>query len=212
MLKATEVRALLIDIAEMFIAKKEELSDYDSVIGDGDHGFTMARGAEAAKLKMLEMDAASCRDYFKVYGRTLISTLGGAMGPLYGSVFLELSKACRGKTEVGLKEFAEGFVNAHQKVTDLGGAKPGDKTMVDAMVPAALALVDAEQNARSLLAGFDAAVLAANEGVQSTIPLIAKRGRSRYLQQKAIGHQDAGATSFSYLIHTIHQFIARREA
>ena len=167
----------------------------------------MARGAKAAKAKIAEMEERSCRDYFKAYGRTLVSTLGGAMGPLFGSIFLELSKACKGKETVSLAEFALGFKNAELKIMDLGGGKVGDKTMLDAIHPAVEALEAAVAAGKALPEGFDDAVVAADKGVQSTIPLIAKRGRSRYLQEKAIGHQDAGATSFYYLVKEIRDYI-----
>lgn len=201
------IKELLIRIADLYIEKEDELSKYDAVIGDGDHGITMARGAKAAKLKIVELENGTCRDYFKTYGRTLVSTLGGAMGPLFGSIFLELSKACKGKDVVTLSEFALGFKNAELKIMDLGGAKVGDKTMLDSIHPAVEALEKAEKEGVDMMQGFNLATNAAYEGVQATIPIIAKRGRSRYLQEKAIGHQDAGATSFYYLIKEIHDYI-----
>ncbi|GMQ63631.1 dihydroxyacetone kinase subunit DhaL [Vallitalea maricola] len=207
MLSAKEIQELLIKIADMYIDKQDELSKLDAVIGDGDHGVTMARGAKAAKIKVSELENGTCRDYFKTFGRTLVSTLGGAMGPLYGSIFLEISKACKGKEEVSLNEFSEGFNNGLLKVMELGGAKVGDKTMVDSIHPTVEALMKSNEEGKDLADGFELAVKAAEEGVNSTIPLIARRGRSRYLQEKAIGHQDAGATSFSYLIKTIYEYL-----
>lgn len=207
MLSAKQIQELLIKIADMYIEKQDELSKLDAVIGDGDHGVTMARGSKAAKIKVSELEDGTCRDYFKTFGRTLVSTLGGAMGPLYGSIFLEISKACKGKDEVSLNELSEGFNNGLLKVMELGGAKVGDKTMVDSIHPTVEALKKANEEGKDLADGFDLAVKAAEEGVNSTIPLIARRGRSRYLQEKAIGHQDAGATSFSYLIKTIYEYL-----
>ncbi|GMQ58934.1 dihydroxyacetone kinase subunit DhaL [Vallitalea sediminicola] len=207
MLNSKQIQELLIKIADMFIEKQDELSKLDAIIGDGDHGVTMARGAKAAKEKVLALEEGSCREYFKTYGRTLISTLGGAMGPLYGSIFLEISKACKGKETVSLGEFSEGFNNGMLKVMELGGAKVGDKTMIDSIHPTVEALGKAKNEGKNLVDGFEIAVSAAKEGVNNTIPLIARRGRSRYLQEKAIGHQDAGATSFSYLIKTIYEYL-----
>ncbi|WP_461206842.1 dihydroxyacetone kinase subunit DhaL [Clostridium sp. DL1XJH146] len=209
MLKPMEVKELLINIAEMYIEKKEELSKLDAVIGDGDHGITMARGAKAAKAKLETMENGTCRDYFKAYGRTLVSTLGGAMGPLFGSIFLELSKACKEKDTFGLEELSEGIKNAEFKICDLGGAKLEDKTMVDSIHPTVLALVKAVEKNLDFKEGVDSAVLAAEEGVKATIPLKAKRGRSKYLQDKSIGHQDAGATSFYYLMKEIQKYIEK---
>lgn len=205
-MNAEMTRRCLLAVADMFEDKKEELSSYDAVIGDGDHGITMARGAKAAKAKLVEMDNGTCRDYFKTYGRTLVSTLGGAMGPLFGSVFLELSKAVKGKEEVEGKDFAVGFENAMNKVMELGGAKPGDKTMVDAMAPAVEAM-QASASGAGLAEVLASGAQGAKKGLEATIPLIASRGRSRYAQEKAIGHQDAGATSIYYLLLTIADFL-----
>lgn len=206
-MNAEMTKNCLLAVAEMFEEKKEELSSYDAVIGDGDHGITMARGAKAAKAKLMEMEEATCRDFFKTYGRTLVSTLGGAMGPLFGSVFLELSKAVKGKDTVEGMDFAIGFENAMGKVMDLGGAKPGDKTMVDAMAPAAEAMKKTAASDSTLAEVLASGAEGAGKGVEATIPLIASRGRSRYAQEKAIGHQDAGATSIYYMLQTMAAFV-----
>jgi len=206
-MNAEMTKNCLLAVAEMFEEKKEELSSYDAVIGDGDHGITMARGAKAAKAKLMEMESATCRDYFKTYGRTLVSTLGGAMGPLFGSVFLELSKAVKGKETVEGTDFALGFENGMNKVMDLGGAKPGDKTMVDAMAPAVEAMKASAASGAGLAQVLASGAEGAKQGVEATIPLIASRGRSRYAQEKAIGHQDAGATSICYMLQTIAAFL-----
>lgn len=202
-MNAKMTKSCLLAVAKMFEEKKEELSSYDAVIGDGDHGITMARGAKAAKAKLIEMEDSTCRDYFKTYGRTLVSTLGGAMGPLFGSIFLELSKAVKGKDAVDAASFALGFENAMNKVMELGGAKPGDKTMVDAMAAAVDAMKKAVAAGDSLVETLESGAKGAKEGMEATIPMIASRGRSRYAQEKAIGHQDAGATSITYLLETL---------
>lgn len=211
MLNARHIQELLLNIADLYIDKEDELSKYDAVIGDGDHGITMARGAMAAKEKILNLQDGSCADYFKLYGRTLVSTLGGAMGPMFGSIFLELAKACNGVETVGLNELAAGLKHALDKIVELGGASVGDKTMVDAIAPAVTALQKAALDCASFQEGLHSAVSAAHEGMKNTIPLIAKRSRSRYLQEKAIGHQDAGATSFYYLMKRISDFVERVE-
>lgn len=191
----------------MFIEKQNELAKLDAIIGDGDHGITMARGAKEAKAKVEALEEGTCRDYFKVYGRTLVSTLGGAMGPLFGSVFLELSKACKGKEEAGLYELTLGLKNGMLKVMELGGARVGDKTMVDAMIPVVTSMEVSRESDKSILEALTLATMAAKKGVEATIPLIAKRGRSRYLQEKAIGHQDAGATSYYYVIKVMKEYV-----
>lgn len=207
MLAPEQVKEMLINIAEMYMEKQDELSKYDAVIGDGDHGVTMARGAKAAKEKLENMEGGSCKDYFKAFGRTLVSTLGGAIGPLFGSIFIELSKTCTDKELFGIDELAEGIKNAELKICDLGGAKVGDKTMVDAINPTSEELQKAKGAGKDLKEGLYVAVQAAKRGVKSTIPLMAKKGRSKYLREKSVGHQDAGATSFYYMIQAMYEYV-----
>lgn len=210
MLTNQDTKNILLKIADMFIEKEDELSGYDAVIGDGDHGITMARGARYAKEKILALEEGSSRDYYKLYGRTLISTLGGAMGPLFGSVFLELSKAAIDKESMTIDDFYNGFKHAMEKVMDLGGAKPLDKTMVDSMYVVVNSLKESTDQSLDMKVGFEKAFQAGLEGIEITKPLIAKRGRSRYLQEKAIGHQDAGATSFTYMIEVINSYVQNK--
>jgi D-psicose/D-tagatose/L-ribulose 3-epimerase len=202
-----QCKELLNKISSMFDEKQDELSRYDSVIGDGDHGITMAKGAKAAVEKINLSENLEASELFKLYGRTLMSTLGGAIGPLYGSIFVELSLTMKNKKTVGLVEFATGFEQALNKVMELGGAKLGDKTMVDSMIPTVNSLLEAVAEQKNIVQAFEVAKENAIIGAYNTIPLIAKRGRSRYLQEKAIGHQDAGATSFAYLIDQIYRYL-----
>lgn len=206
-LTSIQVKQLLLNIAELYIEKEDELSKYDAVIGDGDHGITMSRGARAAKVKVSELEEGSCRDYMRIYGRTLVSILGGAIGPLFGSIFLELSKVCKNKDVMKLDEFYEGFKNAELKIMELGGAKVGDKTMIDAISPTVFSLGESLEQRRSLSDAFKIATTVASQGVKATIPMRSKRGRSKFLEDKSIGHQDAGATSFYYMIKTISDFV-----
>lgn len=210
MINSVDVKKILINIADMFIEKEEELCQYDSVIGDGDHGITMARGAKAAKIKLESMNDASCRDYFKTYGRTLISTLGGAMGPLFGSIFLEISKACKGVETVGVKEWTHGLENAEKKIMELGGASVGQKTMLDALHPTIKSLKQSLEEERDLISAFSQAEGAAKKGLEDTIPMKATMGRAKFLQDKSIGHQDAGATSFYYFIKEANKYISTK--
>ncbi|MDP2813390.1 MAG: dihydroxyacetone kinase subunit DhaL [Erysipelotrichaceae bacterium] len=202
-----QCKELLKRISRMFDERQDELSMYDSVIGDGDHGITMAKGAKAAIDKINQTENFEASELFKLYGKTLISTLGGAIGPLYGSIFIELSLVMKNKINVGLVEFATGFDQALNKVIELGGAKPGDKTMVDSMVPTVYSLLQAVAEQKNIVQAFEEAKANAIIGAYNTIPMIAKRGRSRYLQEKAIGYQDAGATSFAYMIEQIYIYL-----
>lgn len=203
-----DIKLMLIKIAQVYLIKRDELAKLDSVIGDGDHGITMARGAKEGKQKLEEMsDTEPINEYFKSYGRTLVDKMGGAMGPIFGSIFTEFGKCSKGKELFTKEVFVESIEKSTAKVMDFGGAKLGDKTMVDAMIPTMEAVKEALTNGKDFNEITQSAEEAAYLGVQNTIPLIAKKGRSKFLQDKSKGHQDAGATSYYYLIKTINEFI-----
>lgn len=168
----------------------ERLTELDSPIGDADHGSNLQRGftAVAASLEKEAPDTPGA--VLTLAGRQLISTVGGASGPLYGTLLRRTGKALGEAAEVSEAEFAEALRTGVDAVMTLGGAAPGDKTMIDALVPAVDALPD----------GFVAARAAAEEGALATTPLQARKGRASYLGERSIGHQDPGATSSSLLI------------
>ena len=208
MLRNHQVYQLLAVITQTFEVRKKELSKLDAVIGDGDHGFSIARGCRAGMdaVEQLEQDS-SVSKYLRLYGRTLTDEVGGAMGPLFGLLFTELAEKCSGQDNLGLNELAEGLSSALSVICELGGAKAGDKTMVDAIIPSVESLMSAVKCGLSLKEAVLAAEHAAWSGVESTVWLQAKRGRSKFLQERSIGYQDAGATSFYYLIHAIRKFL-----
>lgn len=210
-LTANNIKELLLSLAGFYEEKKEELSSYDAVVGDGDHGTTLARGFSAGEKAVEDMKSDEPGIYLKSFGRSMMGAMGGAVGPLFGSIFTELSKACAGKKEMGLEEFSNGFGEGLLKVMELGGAVPGDKTMVDALEPAVLALKEARGKNLSLSEGMKAAALAAEQGMKATILMPAKKGRSKYLREKSVGYQDAGATSTCCLFQQTSQFICGRE-
>ncbi|MCT9082663.1 dihydroxyacetone kinase subunit DhaL [Streptomyces fulvoviolaceus] len=168
----------------------ERLTALDSPIGDADHGSNLQRGftAVAATLEKESPDTPGA--VLTLAGRRLISTVGGASGPLYGTLLRRTGKALGEAGEVTEEQFAVALREGVDAVMTLGGAAPGDKTMIDALVPA----VDA------LGAGFAAARAAAEEGALATTPLQARKGRASYLGERSIGHQDPGATSASLLV------------
>lgn len=168
----------------------ERLTALDSPIGDADHGSNLQRGFKAV-VAVLEKDApATPGAVLTLAGRQLISTVGGASGPLYGTLLRSTGKALGDAAEVSETQFAEALRAGVDKVMALGGAAPGDKTMIDALVPAVDALGE----------GFGAARTAAEQGAEATIPLQARKGRASYLGERSIGHQDPGATSSALLV------------
>jgi dihydroxyacetone kinase-like protein len=168
----------------------ERLTDLDSPIGDADHGSNLQRGFVAV-VATLEKEAPDTPGgVLTLAGRQLISTVGGASGPLYGTLLRRTGKALGDAGEVSEEQLADALRAGVDAVMALGGAAPGDKTMIDALVPAVDALGES----------FGAAKTAAEEGAVATTPLQARKGRASYLGERSIGHQDPGATSASLLI------------
>jgi dihydroxyacetone kinase-like protein len=168
----------------------ERLTALDSAIGDADHGSNLRRGFTAVRTALEKEAPDTPGGVLVLAGRQLISTVGGASGPLYGTLLRRTGKALGDAAEVGEEQLAQALRAGVDGVMALGGAAPGDKTMIDALVPAVDALTD----------GFAAARSAAEEGAKATTPLQARKGRASYLGERSIGHQDPGATSSALLI------------
>ncbi|MFE6487475.1 dihydroxyacetone kinase subunit DhaL [Streptomyces sp. NPDC057757] len=190
MLDADFFRRWMTATAASVDREAERLTALDSPIGDADHGSNLKRGFTAV-VATLEKEAPDTPGaVLTVTGRQLISTVGGASGPLYGTLLRRTGKALGDAAEVTEEQFADALRTGVEAVMTLGGAAPGDKTMIDALVPA----VDA------LAGSFAAARAAAEEGAAATTPLQARKGRASYLGERSIGHQDPGATSAALLI------------
>ena len=181
-------------------AAKEELTQLDSAIGDADHGINMDRGMTAIMELLPRLRDGDAGTLFKQTGMKLISTVGGASGPLYGTFFLRLGTAFGTAAEIGPTELAAGFRAGLEGVIARGKAGLDDKTMVDAMVPAVAAL---EAGMADLPAALDAAAIAAAEGRDRVTPLVARKGRASYLGERSAGHQDPGATSTTILFESL---------
>ncbi len=177
---------------------RQELIRLDTAIGDGDHGTNMNRGMQKATEKLQAADQADPSAVLKTVAMALISSVGGAAGPLYGTLFLQLGTALAGQTEVDLPTYAAAWRTAVEGVQARGKAQPGDKTMVDALLPAVAAL----EQAADLDGGLRAAADAAEQGMLATVPLVARKGRASYLGERSAGHQDPGSTSTYYLFES----------
>ncbi|MEU7071783.1 dihydroxyacetone kinase subunit DhaL [Streptomyces narbonensis] len=165
------------------------LTELDSAIGDADHGANLKRGFAAVAELLAKEPPATPGAVLVAAGRQLISTVGGASGPLYGTLLRRTGKALGEDRGVDRERLAEAFGVGVAAVSQLGGAQVGDKTMLDALVPAA----------EALRISFGAARAAAEEGALATVPLQARKGRASYLGERSIGHQDPGATSSALL-------------
>jgi len=186
-------------ITEVMRENPEELPRLDSAIGDGDHGTNMARGFNAVLPKVEAMAGQPPSALLKTTATTLISTVGGAAGPLYGTAFLRAATALDGKNDIDERDVLAAFEAALEGIKARGKASPGEKTMVDALTPAVDALRAAVEQGQDLSTALDHAAAAARTGMEATIPMLATKGRASYLGERSIGHQDPGATS-SYLI------------
>ncbi|MFE2944160.1 dihydroxyacetone kinase subunit DhaL [Streptomyces sp. NPDC059255] len=174
----------------------DRLTELDSAIGDADHGSNLQRGFRAVTAT-LEQDAPTSPGAVLILaGRQLISTVGGASGPLYGTLLRRTGKALGDAAEVTPEQFTEALRAGVTAVRQLGGAAPGDKTMIDALEPA----VEALEAPAPAGPSFRAAAEAADRGALATVPLRARKGRASYLGERSIGHQDPGATSSALLI------------
>ncbi|WP_121750590.1 dihydroxyacetone kinase subunit DhaL [Streptomyces sp. E2N166] len=190
MLDADFFRRWMTATAASVDREAERLTALDSPIGDADHGSNLQRGFTAV-VATLEKEAPDTPGaVLMLAGRQLISTVGGASGPLYGTLLRRTGKALGDAAEVSREQLAEAFRTGVDAVRTLGGAAPGDKTMIDALAPAVDALGDS----------FAAARAAAGEGAEATVPLQARKGRASYLGERSIGHQDPGATSAALLV------------
>jgi dihydroxyacetone kinase-like protein len=183
---------------------REELVRLDTAIGDGDHGTNMDRGMRKALEKLGANELPDAGAVLKATAMALVSSVGGAAGPLYGTLFLQMGGALAGKEEVDLPTYAEAWRKGLEGVQMRGKAEAGDKTMVDALIPA----VEALESASDLDSGLREAADAAERGMQATIPLVARKGRASYLGERSKDHQDPGATSTYYLYKTAAEALA----
>jgi phosphoenolpyruvate---glycerone phosphotransferase subunit DhaL len=185
--------------ADVIAENKEYLTQLDSAIGDADHGINMNRGMQAVLGKLDGAPNGDIGALMKTVGMTLVSTVGGAGGPLYGTLFLQFGVATAGKADLEPADWALALEKGVEGVQMRGKAEPGDKTMVDALIPARDAFRQAVDDGESFEDALRRSAAAAEEGMKATIPWVARKGRASYLGERSAGHQDPGATS-SYLL------------
>ncbi|HZA31150.1 MAG TPA: dihydroxyacetone kinase subunit DhaL [Propionibacteriaceae bacterium] len=195
LISVEDLKEWLGEFARLIFAHRDELTDLDAAIGDADHGNNMSRGMAAVAA---DLSGTTVADLAKRAGMTLVSSVGGASGPLYGTFFLRFASAAGEVDELDASSFAVAMRAGLDGLVSRGKAELGDKTMVDALAPA----VDALERSRAqpLSAGLDAARRAADEGRDATVAMVARKGRASYLGDRSIGHQDPGATSAALLI------------
>jgi dihydroxyacetone kinase-like protein len=189
-------------MAETIAEHTDLLTQLDSAIGDADHGANLNRGFTAVAAKLAGLEAQTVGEVLVTTGTTLMSSVGGAAGPLYGGAFRAMGKAL-GEPDVDVKEVLNALTEGLGAIQKLGAAVPGDKTMVDAYSPALAAFDHTVAAGGDLAAAAAAAADAAEEGMRATTPLQARKGRASYLGPRSIGHQDPGATSTALIFRAL---------
>lgn len=193
-------------MAEKIEEQKDWLTDLDRPVGDSDHGINMARGFKEVEKKISGLEGTDAGSILKTVGMTLVSTVGGSSGPLYGTAFMKAGMVLAGKTEISMADFLNAFDQAVAGVKQRGKSEAGEKTMLDAMIPALESMKKAETEGKKNGEIFAEGVKAAWAGTESTKDMIATKGRASYVGARGIGHQDPGATSFSLLLETAGHF------
>ncbi len=188
--------------------KREWLTELDSAIGDADHGANMARGMSAVSEKLASSAPAAADDLLKTAGMTLVSSVGGASGPLYGTFFLRMGMAAGAVQELDAPALAAALRAGLEGIVARGKAEPGDKTLLDAMSPAVDAFDAALAGGGDLAEAAKNAAVAAATGRDATLPLVARKGRASYLGERSAGHLDPGAASTALLFESLDATIA----
>ena len=202
-LDTKQMAAIIEGMAKKIEAEKDYLTQLDNEIGDGDHGINLARGFEAVEKKLPSLAGGDIGALLKGVGMQLVSTVGGASGPLYGTAFMRAGMACKGLTELDGPAFIKAMEAAVDGIKMRGKATEGEKTMLDALCPALKVMQDEVAAGKSLKEALQDAAAAAEKGVEYTKTIIATKGRASYLGERSLGHQDPGATSSLYLLQVL---------
>ena len=205
MLDTAKMAEIIRAIAERMEAEKDYLTQLDNEIGDGDHGINMARGFKAVLDKLPELENGDIGALLKGTGMQLVSNVGGASGPLYGTAFMKAGNVLKGKSEMEAADFAAALEAAIGGVKLRGKSTEGEKTMLDSLTPAHKALAAAIEDGANLKDAMQKAVEAAAGGVEYTKTIVATKGRASYLGERSIGHQDPGATSSLFILQEIEK-------
>ncbi len=202
-----EVLYIFEKIENKITLNKQFLTDLDAAIGDGDHGINLSKGFRVAKEKIENVDFNDWGEILKTVGMAIVSNVGGASGPLYGTAFMKASMLGKGKTEITLLDYRDILQASIDGVKMRGKGEEGDKTMLDALIPAYNELCKGIENNTPILETLQNSVVAAKNGVDYTKLIAAKKGRASYLGDRSIGHQDPGATSSSMILEVIFETV-----
>ena len=203
-----KVKQIIIKISEKINEEKDFLTKLDNDIADGDHGINLARGFSAVEEFLKTSQDNDLGVLFKNIGMKLVSSVGGAAGPLYGTAFIRAGAVLNGKKEILIDDFIECLNAAIEGVKFRGKSVQGEKTMLDSMIPAYENIKSNFEATNDVKQALEAGVKAAYEGIEFKKTIAATKGRASYIGERSIGHQDPGATSFTYILETIYKEIA----
>jgi dihydroxyacetone kinase-like protein len=189
---------------------RDHLTELDAAIGDADHGVNMDRGFGKVLEKLPSVTGKDVGTILKTVGMTLMSSVGGASGPLYGTFFMKAGMALDGREEIDAPGLVKFLDNGIKGIVQRGRAEQGDKTMYDVWAPVLEAVETAVGGGATVENALATAVLAAEQGVQNTIPLRARKGRASYLGERSIGHKDPGAMSSCLMIRSLYEILKER--
>lgn len=195
------------NIEQTIFLNKQFLTDLDAAIGDGDHGINLNKGFKAVSEKLKTSPIKDLSDILKLSGMAIVSNVGGASGPLYGTALMKAAHLGIGKSEVTLEDFRDILKASIGGIKLRGGAEKGDKTMLDALLPALEEINKAVENNIKSIYALENACIAAEKGVEYTKTIAARKGRASYLGDRSIGHQDPGATSSYLILDTIYKTV-----
>ena len=200
------LRDMMIHVADRLISAEQELSELDRVIGDGDHGICIANGMRKAKQRLMDLSEKNTpSEVYQLIGRTMMLFAGGASGTFFGGMYMAAAESAKGKEQLTVRDFSEMWEAALQSIEKKGGAQPGEKTLIDALVPAVNALQQCTD--QTFEQALQAAECAAKEGMLETKHMIARYGRGKFLSDRAQGCQDAGATTIWLTFCGMHEYI-----
>ncbi|WP_042221961.1 dihydroxyacetone kinase subunit DhaL [Oceanobacillus manasiensis] len=210
-LNASQVKEMLLYVGEKVKESKPFLTKVDSEIGDGDHGIGMALGFSKAEENLKKQEFHTINDVFKTTGMSMVQSMGGASGVIFGTMFLGGVKKLEVKEKLDVTTLAGIFEKSLVAIKERGKANLGDKTMIDALEPAVNGLKESATTSDSLIEALKSAEVNAANGVENTKDYVAKFGRSKSLGERAIGHQDAGATSVWIIFRSMREWVGNHE-
>jgi len=197
------MKSYLLNLSDKIMAEKDYLGKLDAECGDGDFGIGMYKGFQNAKKAIEHRQDGDIGALLNAFGSAILSSVGGASGPMLGTLFIEAGRTVKGKGEVDLSDLSRMFQASLEKMQLRGGARVGDKTLIDALYPAVEALKEAAEARDGLRHALKAAAEAARKGAESTRDLIAKHGKARYLGEQTLGHLDPGAEVIELIFETL---------